>query len=169
MKTRSNLRDHSHEALLALLLLLPLWPIFTSLSLHAQSAPGSEGQPTRHSFTMMYTARAMPTDGALAAWVHSFKAEDGTDVHQSGEEFKSTSGAREALDKLIGKASQVIKQDLKKDEKGHIVGKRVEVVVRHGRGAAPDFVIAWREGVWLYEITSTSLALALDFEAQCCH
>jgi hypothetical protein len=94
---------------------------------------------------MLYTARAMPIDGASAAWVHSFKAEDGTPVFQSGDRFKTSSGAREALDKLIGKASQVIKQDLKKDEKGHIVGKRVELVFRKGRKAAPNFVIAWRK------------------------
>jgi len=169
MKTRSNLRDHSHEALLALIFLLSLWPISTSPSLHAQSVPGSESQPTHHSFTMTRTGRGMPTKGARAFWIHNFKAEDGTGVQQFGEEFNSTSGAREALDKLIGKASQVITQGLKKDEKGLVVGKRVEVVFRKGREAAPDFVIAWREGVWLYKIRSTSLELALDFEAQCCH
>ena len=109
----------------------------------------------------------MPIDGASAAWVHAFKAEDGTAVYQSGDRFRDTSGARKALDKLIGNAAKVIKQDLKKDEKGHIVGKRVELGL-HGREAAPDFVIAWREGAWLYKIRSTSLALALDFGAQCC-
>lgn len=108
-------------------------------------------------------------DGARAAWGHLFKAEDDTRLWQSGDEFKSAGAARDALDKLIGKASQVDKRGVKKDEKGHIVGKRVELVLRHGRKAAPDFVIAWTERSWLYRIRSTSLALVLDFEDQCCH
>ena len=117
-------------------------------------------------FTPGYTAKAGTSDGALRASVHTFKAEDGTPVYQSDEWYKSVSDARGALDRLTKRASRVIKQGTKKDAKGRVIGKRVELVFSHGHKASPEMVIAWTNGSTVVRLSSTSLPLLLDFENQ---
>jgi len=108
----------------------------------------------------------MPMGGALSASVHIFKADDGTPVYQSDDWYKSASEASSALDALTKKSSRVIKQGTKKDPKGRIIGKRLELVFNRGRGASPEMIIAWRDGATAVRLRSTSLPLLLDFESQ---
>ena len=117
-------------------------------------------------FTPGYTAKAGTTDGALRASVHTFKAEDGTPLYQSDEWYKSASDARSALDTLTKRASRVIKQGTKKDAKGGITGKRVELVFSRGHKVSAEMVIAWTNGATVVRLRSTSPPLLLDFESQ---
>ena len=110
--------------------------------------------------------KAIPTKGGTAASVHSYESENGTAVVQLREWYKSASDARSGLETLARKASRVIKQGTKKDEKGRIVGKRVELVFGHGHQAGPEMVIAWTDGATVVDLRSTSLPLLLDFERQ---
>jgi hypothetical protein len=134
---------------------------------HAQTAATTPGQqpPVHHSFEEVSTGRAAPTRGALEASVHSYKSEDGT-VVQFREWYRSASDARTGLDALTKKASRVIKQGSEKDEKGRIVGKRVELVFGHGDKPSLEMVIAWTDGATVVRLSSTSLPLLLDFESQ---
>jgi uncharacterized protein YfcZ (UPF0381/DUF406 family) len=104
--------------------------------------------------------------GGTKASVHAYESEDGTDVVQLREWYKSASDARNGLDTLTKKASRVIKQGSEKDGKGRIVGKRVELVFSHGHKASAEMVIAWTDAATVVRLRSTSLPLLLDFESQ---
>ncbi len=108
----------------------------------------------------------MPTKGALAASFHNFEAEDGTVVYQWREWYKTAGDARGALDRLIERASRVTKQGMKKDAKGHVIGRRAELVFNHGRKTSPEMVIAWTDGSTFVTLRCASLPLLLDFESQ---
>lgn len=133
----------------------------------AQTTAAAQGQqpPVHHNFTEVATGKAGPSRGALQASVHPYKSEDGT-VVQLREWYKSASDARSALDTLTKRASRVIKQGTKKDAKGGIIGKRVELVFSRGHKASLEMVIAWTDGATVVRLTSTSLPLLLDFESQ---
>ncbi|HEV2387043.1 MAG TPA: hypothetical protein VGS20_07265 [Candidatus Acidoferrales bacterium] len=111
-------------------------------------------------------AKTVPMKGALSANSHRYEAEDGTAIYDSGDEYKSASAASRGLDNLIKSATRVVKQGTKKDGKGRITGRRVELSFSHGRGAKPEIVIAWTDGPWVERLSSTSLPLLLDFESQ---
>jgi hypothetical protein len=133
----------------------------------AQTAPsGQEQQAVHHSFKFVATGRAVPTKGATEASVHAYESEDGSSVVQLREWYKSASDARSGLDTLTKKASRIIKQGPEKDEKGRIVGMRVELLFNDGHKASPEIVIAWRDGATVVRLRSTSLPLLLDFESQ---
>jgi hypothetical protein len=166
MKQRISLRGDSRKAKLAFFVLALLWPPLVFSGAHAQDAWASQGQPAHHMFTPGYTGKAGTADGALRASVHTFKAEDGTPVCQSDEWYKSASEAGSALDKLTKRASHVIKQGTKKDAKGRVIGKRVELVFSRGRKTSPEKIIAWSDGARIVLLSSTSLPLLLDFESQ---
>jgi len=104
--------------------------------------------------------------GGLIASVHTFKTDDGTLVFQSDDWYKTGYQALGALDRLTKEASRVIKQGTKKDAKGRIIGKRVELAFSRGHKASPEMVIAWTDGVDVVRLRSTSLPLLLDFESQ---
>lgn len=132
-----------------------------------QTAAVAQGQqPVHHNFKEVATGKAIPTTGATAASVHSYESEDRTAVVQLREWYKSASDARSGLDTVAMKASRVTKQSTNKDEKGRVVGKRVELVFSHGDRVSPKMVIAWTDGATVVELSSTSLPLLLDFESQ---
>jgi hypothetical protein len=126
--------------------------------------PGRGQQPAHRDFKEVSTGKAIPTAGALEASVHSYESADGA-VIQLREWYRSDSKARDALETLTKKAARIIKQDWKKDIKGHTVGKRVELVFKHGQSSS-ETVIAWTDGVTVVRLQSTSLPLLLDFESQ---
>lgn len=123
-------------------------------------------QPVHHNFQLLVMGKAVPSKGATAASVHRYESEEGTAVVQLREWYESATDARDGLDTLAKKASRVTRQGTKKDEKGRIVGKRVELVLSHGHKASPEMVIAWTDGATVVELSSTSLSLLLDFESQ---
>src|SRR5262249_2422959 len=125
----------------------------------AQTASAQGQQPVHHNFELVALGKAGPRKGAIAASVHSYRAEDRTAVVQLREWYKSASEARSGLDTLAKKASGVTKQGTKKDEKGRIVGRRLELVFRHGHKASPEIVIAWADGATVVSLSSTSLPL----------
>jgi len=102
----------------------------------------------------------------VQASFHSYRSEDGTAVVQVREWYKSASDARSGLETLAKKASRVVKQGTMKNEKGRIVGKRVELIFSQGHKASPEMVIAWTGGATVVRLSSTSLPLLLDFENQ---
>jgi hypothetical protein len=133
----------------------------------AQTASSRQEQQSVHqNFKLVATGRAVPTNGATAASVHTYESENGSSVVQLREWYKSASDARSGLDTLTNRASRVIKLGAEKDGKGRIVGKRVELVFSHGRKASPEMVIAWTDGATVVRLRSTSLSLLLDFESQ---
>jgi len=130
----------------------------------ASAAPGQ--QPVHHNFELVALGKAGPTKGAKAASVHSYRSEDGTAVVQLREWYKSASDAHTGLDTLAKKASRITKQSMMKDEKGRVVGERLELVFTHVHEASPEMVIAWTDGATVVSLSSTSLPLLLDFEIQ---
>jgi hypothetical protein len=166
MKQQISLRDDFRKVELVVFVLVLLRLTLVCSDACAQDASASQGQPTHHMFTSGYTGKAGTADGALRASVHTFKAEDGTPVSQSDEWYKSPSEAGSALDKLTKRASHVIKQGTKKDAKGRVIGKRVELVFSRGRKTSPEKTIAWSDGARIVLLSSTSLPLLLDFESQ---
>ncbi len=133
----------------------------------AQTASsGERQQAVHHIFKYLSTGRAVPTKGATEASVHSYESEDGTDVVQLREWYKSASDACRGLDTLTKKASRVLKKGLEKDGNGRVVGERVELLFSDGHKASPEMVIAWTNGATVVRLRSTSLPLLLDFESQ---
>lgn len=166
MKRRMILRKHSRKRKLAAFVLTLLWPSLGYSNAHAQGTSSSKSQSTRRVFTPLSMARVMPMKGGSSASVHTFKAEDGTLVFQSDDWYKSAGEAREGLEKLTKHASRVVERSTKRDAKGRIIGKRVELVYSHSHKASPEMVIAWVDGDDLVRLRSTSLPLLLDFESQ---
>ncbi len=82
------------------------------------------------------------------------------------EQYKSRSDARNALDKLAGKASRVVEQGTKKDSKGNPIGKRVVLLFTGRDKTSAQMVIAWTDGSILNRLSCKSLPLLLDFESQ---
>ncbi|MGA8011209.1 MAG: hypothetical protein WB949_02150, partial [Candidatus Acidiferrales bacterium] len=80
--------------------------------------------------------------------------------------YKSSGDARDSLQALTKTAARVLKQDEKKDTKGHVVGPRVELVFSGANSGRKQVVIAWTDGSSLIRMSSTSLPLLLDFESQ---
>lgn len=74
--------------------------------------------------------------------------------------------ASSALDTLTSKALRVVIQGTKKDPKGRILGKRVELVFRAASTPNAKAVIAWTDGAELVRLSSSSLPPLLDFEDQ---
>jgi len=146
--------------------LVLLSPMLVCGPAHAQGAAASQGQPIRHKFTAGLTGRALPSGGALSAGYAEATAEDGTVVYSYEETYKSANGARDALDRLISRASRVIKQDTKKDPKRGAIGERVELLFSAKDKTSTQIVIAWTDGARLIRIRSKSLPLLLDFESQ---
>jgi hypothetical protein len=137
-----------------------------AVALAQTASSGQEQQAVHHNFKFMTTGKAGPTKGATAASVQAYESEDGTWVVQLREWYKSASDARRGLDTLTKKASRVIEQGSEKNGKGRMVGKRVELVFRHGDKTSPEMVIAWTDGATVVRLRSTSLPLLLDFESQ---
>lgn len=161
-----RLRRDSGKAKPAVFILTLLWLLLVCASARVQDASASQGQPSHHVFTPLATAKAIPMEGASQASVHSFKADDGTLVYQSDDWYKSTSEAVGALDRLTKKASRIIKRGIKKNAKGRIIGKRVELVYGQSQKTSPEIVIAWVDGDNLIRLRAASLPLLLDFESQ---
>lgn len=162
----NSLRDYSRSVRIVVFVLALVCPTLVCLDAHAQEASTSQDQPVHHKFTPGYTAKDGTTNGALRASVHTFKTEDGTPLYQSDEWYKSADDARNALDALTKRSSRVIAQGAKKDAKGGIIGKRVELLFSRGHKASPETVIAWTDGATVVRLRSTSVALLLDFESQ---
>jgi hypothetical protein len=164
---RTDLREYARRATLTVIALVLILVTHACAVVLAQTTAAAQGQqpPVHHSFTEVATGKALPSRGALQASFHSYKSEDGI-VVQLREWYKSASDARSGLDTLTKKASRVIKQGTKKDAKGRIIGKRVELVFSCGHKASPEMVIAWTDGSTVVRLRSTSLPLLLDFENQ---
>jgi hypothetical protein len=164
---RTGLREYARRATLTVIALVLILVTHACAVVPAQTAGTTQGQQAtvHHNFEEVSTGRAAPTSGALEASVHSYKSEDGT-VVQLREWYKSATDARAGLDRLIKSASRVIKQGTKKDAKGRLIGKRVELVFSRGHKASPEMIIAWTDGATVVRLSSTSLPLLLDFESQ---
>ena len=132
----------------------------------AQTASAQAQQPVHHTYTEVALGKGIPSKGAVQASFHSYRSEDGTAVVQAREWYKSANDARSDLETLAKKASRVVKQGAMKNEKGRIVGKRVELIFSQGHKANPEMVIAWTDGATVVRLSSTSLPLLLDFENQ---
>lgn len=166
MRRRTNLRAYAKRTRLTTIALVPVLATSACAGALAQTAATAQEQPqAHHNFTEVATGKAIPSRGALQASVHSYKSDEGTIV-QLREWYKSGTEAGSALDKLTKRASRVIKQGTKKDAKGRIIGKRVELVFSSGHKASPKMFIAWTDGATIVRLSSTSLPLLLDFESQ---
>jgi hypothetical protein len=167
VRQRTSLRVHARRTkptAIALVLILVTSAYGMAL---AQTAAAAQGQqpPVHHNFTEVATGKGLPTKGALQASVQSYKSDHGS-VVQVREWYKSSHEARAGLDRLIKSASRVIKQGTKKDAKGRLIGKRVELAFSRGHKASPEMVIAWTDGATVVRLSSTSLPLLRDFESQ---
>ena len=166
VRQRTTLRAYRRRTGLTAIALVPISVALTCTGALVQTAAAAQEQPpAHHNFTEVATGKAIPSRGALQASVHSYRSEDGTIV-QLREWYKSASDARTGLDALTKDASHVMKEGTKKDAKGRIIGKRVELVFSRGHKTSPETVIAWTDGATVVRLSSTSLPLLLDFESQ---
>ncbi|HMD83463.1 MAG TPA: hypothetical protein VKO18_02040 [Terriglobia bacterium] len=90
-----------------------------------------------------------------------FEASDGGKLLARDGRFRSPEEAKRYFDWSLAKSSKVLKQGVKTDSRGKSVGYRAEVLL------APDqkqSAVMWTNGPYFYQITSESLADALELE-----
>lgn len=124
------------------------------------STPGEQRADKHHTFEAISAGRTAKP-GAKVSF-NSYKSEDGVVVVVTFETYKSPDAARQALEKLAGKAARVLQRGVKHAANGRVVGERVELDFLK----PVDKVVAWREGPQLIILRSSSRSHVLDFEKQ---
>jgi len=106
---------------------------------------------------------AKASDGTMLA-LNTYETAAGTRINVTSGEFKSRDAAEKEMELWLKPAKKLVTQEEKKDDSGHITGKRAIALFAREEPHFEYTAILWTYRARFYWVSSSSLADCLELE-----
>jgi len=98
--------------------------------------------------------------------VKNYKEQNDVLLREIIQEYRSSSGSDEEMQKMIKTAASLVERGPKLDRNGRRVGERVVLIMGPASGGPGPAAVVWTQGAKLYILRSSSLPHVFAFEKQ---